>query len=323
MIAAQVAPRLASFIRKLGLFFAAMSALAIADAASPPSDSGAALLSRDNLVAWCVVPFDAVNRSPEQRAAMLSELGIQRLAYDYRKEHIPQWEEEIGALKRHGIELVAWWFPTELNEEAKRILELLDRHELSPQLWVMGSNRLDDETGEERLKLEVERVKELAVAAKAIGSRVGLYNHGGWFGEPENQIAIIKRLRSQGISNVGIVYNLHHGHHHVDRFEELLDKMKPHLLAINLNGMSRDGDSAGKKIQVIGQGEMDARLIRILIESGWSGPVGILGHDASVDVRKRLEANLKGLKRIRAELDKDENPMDPAQEESRGRDSIQ
>ncbi len=46
---------------------------------------------------------------------------------------------------------------------------------------------------------------------------MGLYNHGGWFGEPENQIAIIEHLK---MSNVGIVYNLHHGHDHVERFKD-------------------------------------------------------------------------------------------------------
>ena len=83
------------------------------------------LFARSNLVAWCVVPFDAAKRGPEARAAMLERLGLRRLAYDYRAEHIPTFDAELEALKRHGVRLFAWWFPGALNDEAKLILEAI------------------------------------------------------------------------------------------------------------------------------------------------------------------------------------------------------
>ena len=43
-----------------------------------------------------------------------------------------------------------------------------------------------------RVKAEADRIRPIAEEAAKIGCKVGLYNHGGWFGEPENQIAIIK-----------------------------------------------------------------------------------------------------------------------------------
>ncbi|MFM7564924.1 MAG: hypothetical protein ACKO81_18065, partial [Planctomycetota bacterium] len=76
---------------------------------------------RERLVAWCIVPFDSQKRTPEQRAEMLRELGLRRLAYDYRAEHVATFEGEILALQAAGIELTAWWFPTELNDEARLI----------------------------------------------------------------------------------------------------------------------------------------------------------------------------------------------------------
>ena len=45
--------------------------------------------SRDNLIAWCIVPFDSKKRGPEDRAAMLQKLGFKHFAYDWRGEHIP------------------------------------------------------------------------------------------------------------------------------------------------------------------------------------------------------------------------------------------
>ena len=38
------------------------------------------LFRRENLVAWCIVPFDSQHRTPEQRAEMLVKLGIHQLA---------------------------------------------------------------------------------------------------------------------------------------------------------------------------------------------------------------------------------------------------
>src|SRR5437660_12841269 len=86
------------------------------------------VFARDNLVAWCIVPFDAKKRSPQERAAMLKRLGFSKFAYDYRAEHIPKFDAEMDALKREGIELTAWWFPQSLNAEARPILGGLKRH---------------------------------------------------------------------------------------------------------------------------------------------------------------------------------------------------
>ncbi len=72
-----------------------------------------------------------------------------------------------------------------------------------------------------RVEAEANRIRPIAEAAARIGCTVGLYNHGGWFGDPENQIAIINKLN---LKNVGIVYNLHHGHDHLDRFADLLQR---------------------------------------------------------------------------------------------------
>src|SRR5215510_9892494 len=96
------------------------------------------LFAQDNLVAWCIVPFDSKKRGPEERAEMLQRLGFKHFAYDYRAEHVPTFDAEIAALKRHGIELTAWWFPQMLNAEAKQILDVLKRHDIKTQLWVTG-----------------------------------------------------------------------------------------------------------------------------------------------------------------------------------------
>jgi glucose/arabinose dehydrogenase len=286
----------------LSLFPLAIACLQFAAFGAPLPSSG--IFSRTNLVAWCIVPFDAKKRGPEERAAMLEGLGIHRLAYDWRAEHIPTFDAEVAALQRHHIELTAWWFPAALNDEANAILDCLRRHRLNPQLWVtMGTEpEPDPKRLGEKLAGAVETLKPICAAAGALGSSVGLYNHLGWFGEPASQIAIIQRLRAAGHTNVGMVYNFHHGHAHIDRFPELLWLMQPYLLTINLNGMIFEGDQKGKKIIPLGTGDEELAMLRALRDSGYRGPVGVIGHTED-DAEWKLQQELNGLERLVPELD--------------------
>ena len=270
------------------------------------------LFSPTNLLAWCIVPFDAAKRGPEQRAAMLEQLGFRQFAYDYRAEHVPTFDAEMDALQRHNVRLLAWWFPQTLDAEARHILQVLERHHLQCQLWVMGSGSptRTPEEQQARIVSETQRLRPIAEAGSKIGCTVALYNHGGWFGEPENQIAIIELLNRQGVTNVGIVYNLHHGHEHLERFPELLQKMRPYLFALNLNGMVKDGDHNGKLILPLGQGEFDLELLRTIGASGWRGPIGLLNH-TDEDAEGRLRDNLDGLAWLVAQLEGKTPPSKP------------
>ncbi len=274
-----------------------LSCLAVPDSST--------LFNRTNLVAWCIVPFDASRRNPEQRAEMLQKLGISHYAYDYRDEHIPTFDAEMEEIKKRNIELTAWWFPGSLDDTARKILDVIKRHDLKPQLWITGGGGPTANAEEQRARVEGEanRIQPIADEAAKLGCKVALYNHGSWFGEPENQIEIITCLKQRhGITNVGIVYNQHHGHHHVDGFAKLMQTMKPYLLTLNLNGMTRDGDKIDKKIMPIGQGELDLQLLKIIRDSGWRGPIGILNH-TDEDAEARLLDNLEGLQWVKQQLD--------------------
>lgn len=266
--------------------------------AAPPDDSR--LFARENLVAWCIVPFDAKQRGPDQRAAMLKQLGFTKFAYDWRDEHLPTFDAELAALAREGIELTACWFPAELNELARHILTSLKRRDVRTQLWITMGDPARATSGQSaKVAAAVAALRPVVDAAAAQNCSVGLYNHGGWFGEPENQLAIIAAL---GSANVGIVYNLHHGHDDLNRLPALLKLMKPHLYAVNLNGMDRDGDRRGRKILPIGQGERDLEVLRTIQASGYRGPIGVLGH-TNDDAEARLVDNLDGLAWLVKQLD--------------------
>lgn len=279
-------------LRFLGVFLSmgiAWSALA-AHAAQTPYPR---VFAKENLVAWCVVPFDANKRGPEERAAMLERLEFTKLAYDWRAEHVPEFEAEIKALKEHGIAFFAFWG---LHEDMFR---LFGKYDIHPQVWLTVPDP-GEGSREEKVRRAGALMLDAAQRTRELGCKLGTYNHGGWGGEPENMVAVCKWLRNEtGSDHVGIVYNLHHGHGHIDDFAACLDAMKPYLLCLNLNGMNT---GAEPKILPIGRGEHDRKLLRIILDSGYSGPVGILDHRPEIDAEESLRANLEGLENVVREI---------------------
>ncbi|MEM1070206.1 MAG: hypothetical protein AAGI63_14985 [Planctomycetota bacterium] len=260
--------------------FAAFVSAATAD---PPKN-----FTDEQLVAWCIVPFDSKDRSPAERAEMLDRLGLKRVAYDWRAKHIDSFEEEITQYQKHGIEYFAFW------GRHDKAFELFKKYDLHPQIWMMLPQP-EGATQTDKVRRAAEQLLSTVKKTKNLGLRLGIYNHGGWSGEPENMVAVCEYLREHHEGDhVGIVYNFHHGHLHVDRLGAVIQQMKPYLLCINLNGMTHKGDERGKKILPLGEGEQDVDLLQTVIASGYTGPVGIIGHTQD-DVELRLRDNLDGL----------------------------
>jgi quinoprotein glucose dehydrogenase len=270
-----------------------------ARADSPPS-----LWSHDNLAAWCAVPFDAKQRDSEQRAEMLNRLGITMFAYDWRDPQVPTFDAEIEALERHHIKLLAWWFPwTPKDPHAKIILEACKRHNEHPQLWVMWTGLPVHNPAEQK-----QRVQQMADSFKALhdftapyGCAVEIYNHNGWGGDEDNELAALARLREMGISDVGMVYNFSHAHDdaHDDTldFPALWKRIEPHVVAVNITGMG--GPLHG--IIYPSQGDQELGMMRVIQESGWRGPIGIIAEKGG-DAEVTLGNYTKGLDWLAAEL---------------------
>jgi sugar phosphate isomerase/epimerase len=252
------------------------------------------LYEKPNLVAWCIVPFDKPERTSEQRCLMLKQLGITRLAYDWRERHVPNFDTELEALKNHNIKLQSFWYYSGPEPDKDKnfaiIIDLLKRHKVQTEIWTMITGiKLDSLTQEEKVEAMSKPVRYIAEKAREAGCTVGLYNHGDWFGEPENQLAIINKLK---MSNVGIVYNFSHSEYQIHRFPEFFPAIRPHLYAINITGL-KAGYPA--KVVPVGQGDIEFRLMKLIEESGYKGPIGIINEDFAPDARDGLMINLKGI----------------------------
>ena len=287
-------------MKNLGIIFITMS-MGITCCRSWNS-GGDMLFEKENLLAWCIVPYDAEGRTPEERAEMLDDLGIKHFAYDYRDEHIPSFKEEIETLMDHQISLSAVWLWVDprweepLNSSGREIFDILSETGTHTEIWLgLPDNAFEGRSDEESLSLATEVVREILQEAGEIGCTIALYNHGGWFGEAENLVRIIESL---GSDKIRIVYNFHYGHHQVNQFEESLEKMLPYLSTININGMRVEGP----KIITLGEGDRELEMLRIIQASGYAGPIGIIGHTEGEDIRVVLERNLKGLEELKKEL---------------------
>jgi len=249
-------------------------------------------LKRENLVAWCIVPFDAAKRSPEDRSKMLKELGMARCAYDWRQEHVAEFEEEIRQYQKHGIEFFAFW------GEHPEAFRLFQKHDLHPQIWMMFGEP-EGASDEEKVANAAKSLEGLAMRTAAMKCKLALYNHGGWSGKPANLVAVCQQLRESGHKHVGIVYNWHHGHDEIEQWAQSFQLMKPYLHCLNLNGMKRGAEN---KILPLGEGEHELAMLRVVSESKYDGPVGILDHREEIDTRLALKANLDGLLEITKKL---------------------
>ena len=250
----------------------------------------------ENYFAWCIVPFDSEKRTPEQRIEMLKELGFVSYAYDYRDEHLPEMVKEFNLAKENGIDIIAVWLWIDKNdsignlkETNKIVLKNIAEAGLKTQIWMsFPENYFEEMTEEESLESAVSMISYLCDEGAKIGCKTGMYNHGGWFGHPDNLIKIAETLTEK---DIGIIFNFHHAHHLLDDFPALVENMLPHLWAVNLNGMNPDGP----KILEIGQGTEEAKMIQTLEKAGYDGPWGVLGHRMDADVKLVLEGNLEGL----------------------------
>ena len=271
---------------------------------SSPFDKG-------NLHVWAYEEYDAVERTPEERAQVLVDLGISKAAFICRNEaRVSEFEAYVEAYRDAGIELVGVWTPIHTDNpleeiQIKTFLEVVDRQQLRIQWWLTLEQNYDAMGDSVRVDDALERLRPLVSEANKRGCPLVLYGHGTnrWFTQAENQLDILDRLQSEmPTAELGIIYNFHQSHAQMDRLANVFPRLQPYLTALNLNGMHSDGP----KIARIGQGDNEKRMIDIVSRSGWRGPTGIIAHDRKQDAALTFQENLAGLKRILEELGLDE-----------------
>lgn len=270
-------------------------------------DSEGSPFAKTNLHVWAFEEYDAVKRTPLERAQLLKELGITKAGYICRNaERVAEFEEYVQAYQQEGIELVAVWTPVHTEKpleepQIKVFLDVVDRHNLHLQWWLTLEEDFDALPEKSRIDHAVARLRPLAIEANKRECRLVVYGHGGtrWFTQCENEIAIVEKLKAaMPETSLGIVYNFHQSHAQMDRLKSVFPRLAPHLVALNLNGMHSDGP----RIETIGKGDREKAMIETVAKSGWRGPVGIIHHQRTEDAKTNLQTNLNGLQTILKEI---------------------
>jgi len=263
--------------------------------------------AKSNLHVWAYEEYDSVDRTPEEHAQALVDLGITKAGFISRNaERVSEFEAYLKAYREAGIELIAVWTPIHTDApleevQVREFFEIVDRHGLSIQWWLTLEQKFDDMPEADRIDDALARLRPLVGRANSSNCRLVIYGHGPdrWFTQAENEIELIERLKAEmPDADLGIVYNFHQSRSQMGRLQTVLPKLKPHLVALNLNGMHTDGP----KIARIGHGDREQELIDIVSKSGWHGPTGIIAHDPKQDAAAVLQENMDGLKTILNEL---------------------
>lgn len=255
------------------------------------------IFQKESLIPWSIVGFDVKERTPEQRLDMLKRLGFNQYAYGNRPKHIPTMTHEWLLAKEKGIAIKAVWLYINLNKdkitklkpESEAVFNNLKTVGLKTQIWVGFEPKYFEKLSDEAsLVHAVTMIEYLSKRAKKLGCKIALYNHGGWFGKPENQLKIIQLLSKE---DIGIIFNFHHAHEDLDTYSKNIKMLLPYLWCVNLNGMKKEGP----KIISIGKGNLEKDMIQQILNLNYKGPFGILGHVKGGDPELILEENYSGL----------------------------
>jgi hypothetical protein len=123
-----------------------------------------------------------------------------------------------------------------------------------------------------------------------------LYNLNGWFGQPENEVAVIEHLKQKGVGSVGMVYNFSHGHGDIADFPAIWKRIQQYVVAVNVSGMVTSGQLIPPS-----QGDKELEMLRTIQQSGWRGPLGLIAEQGG-DAEVTLGNNLRGLDWLSKEI---------------------
>ncbi|HEX2862143.1 MAG TPA: TIM barrel protein [Lacunisphaera sp.] len=232
--------------------------------------------------------------TPAQQAAALRETGFDGISYNYTNPaDLKTWQEE---LTRRGLRLFGLYFAAPLQGDRPfppgldEAVHLLRRS--GTVLWMHLPARPRTPESE---AIALARIRAVADLAAGADLRVVLYPHVNCLpATAEEALALAEKA---GRPNVGVGFNLSHelAAGNGARVPEILRRVASRLEMVTVNGATdRPGPLWENYIQRLGEGDYDiARLLRVLAEVDYRGPVGLQSYGLTGDARDNLQASLR------------------------------
>jgi sugar phosphate isomerase/epimerase len=255
---------------------------------------------------FCIDWHDAKKRTMEQQAEMLKELGYDGMGHIWL-DKLPERLKTLDAagLKLYQITIQVTLEPGKPAYDArlKEMMPLLKGRNVQFDLLISGF-KPSDPAGDSR---GVEVIKEIAAIAKTADAQVLLYPHvDNWTERFEDCLRVANKVNEP---NVGVMFNLCHWLRvSKDRdYASLLEKARPRLYAVSLNGADEFDDQPGwaHYIQPLGSGSFNVlKLLKTLQKLGYTGPIGLQCYGIGGDTREHLAQSLKTWREYCRELEK-------------------
>ena len=252
--------------------------------------------------ALCMETHDEKKRSIEEQNEMLRELGFDGVAH-LQLNGLP---ERAASAKKLGLTVFQIYLRVNLNAEKpfdERLPEMLShvRHQGTQLALLIYGGKPSDTTLDDKAVGIIQTILDIA---EPLGVHVVLYPHvNAWNEKISDCVRIAERFPDK---KVGVMFNLCHWAA-VDKSENLESVLRlamPHLDAITINGMDTPEEiqaKTGKWIQPLDAGSFDQRkLLKILDDLDYCGPVGLQCYGLPGDARIHLERSVKKWKSLRS-----------------------
>ena len=263
-----------------------------------PKDPPAAKDPANPFFALCFDIHDAKKRTLQQQAEMLAELGYEGAAHTWL-DGVP---ERIKTLDDKGLKLFQIYVRASIDPKGPKydpklpeVIKLLKGRPTILGLLVSGG-RPSDPAGDERA---VAVIREIADMAAASGVRVALYPHvGDWIEKTSDAVRVARKVDRR---NVGAMFNMCHWLkvEGPGNLEPMLREAAPHLFVVTINGADPPPGNWDRLIQPLGSGSFDVgRVLKLLHELGYSGPIGVQCYGIGGDAREHLKRSISAWKKL-------------------------
>jgi len=255
--------------------------------------------------ALCMDTHDEKQRTIEEQNAMLAELGFDGVAHLW----LDKLNERAASAKTSKLNVSQVYFQIDLSknppfdQNLEKTLPCLKEGALRPAaggktqlaLLIYGGKPSDESLDDKAFGI----VRDIVRIAEPNDVTVVLYPHGGaWNETVADNVRLAKRFPEK---NVGVMFNLCHWVA-MDKSENLrktLELALPYLACITINGtdtpeeIQTRADRAGW-LQPLDAGSFDQKkLLTILDELGYRGPVGLQCYGIPGDAKVHLERSMK------------------------------
>jgi len=252
--------------------------------------------------AICQDTHDTKNRTLEQQAALLKDLGYAGCGH----LQLPEVEQRAKTLADAGLRLFQVYITIDLSKsqpvdmaELVKILPVLQPHQSHLTLMINGGTPSDSSMDNNALFV----IKDIIAASEPYKIKIILYPHYRfWLETCADAVRLAEKINLP--DEVGVMFNLSHWMRcdPERNMRAVLDKAKPWLMAVSLNGSDSAHEvyaNKGKWILPLDQGSGEVgKLIENLKQIKFTGLVGLQCWGIRDDARVTLEKSISEWNRL-------------------------